>query len=86
AAETPAKIDVVNHLVDKHRDDQVLIIGQYIDQLKQLAALLDAPLLTGKTPNGQREKLYEQFRQGNIRRMVVSKVANFAIDLPDANV
>ena len=86
AAETPAKIDVVNHLVDKHRDDQVLIIGQYIDQLKTLAAQLDAPLLTGKTPNGQREKLYEQFRQGNIRRMVVSKVANFAIDLPDANV
>ena len=63
-----------------------MIIGQYIDQLKTLSEELDAPLLTGKTPNTQREKLYEQFRRGEIKRLVVSKVANFAIDLPDANV
>ena len=86
AAECPAKLEVTRHLVERHRDDQVLIIGQYIDQLKTLSEELDAPLLTGKTPNGQREKLYEQFRRGEIKRLVVSKVANFAIDLPDANV
>jgi DNA excision repair protein ERCC-3 len=64
----------------------VLIIGQYLDQLKQLADELQAPLLTGRVSTAQREKLYEQFRRGEIKRLVVSKVANFAIDLPDANV
>lgn len=86
AAEAPAKLEVVRHLVEHHSNDQVLVIGQYIDQLKLLAEELHAPLLTGRTPNGQREKLYEQFRRGEIKRLVVSKVANFAIDLPDANV
>ncbi len=86
AAECSAKLGVVRHLTERHRDDQVLIIGQYIDQLKILAEELDAPLLTGKTSNVQREKLYEQFRRGEVKRLVVSKVANFAIDLPDANV
>jgi len=86
AAESPAKLTVTRHLAEQHRDDQVLIIGQFIDQLKLLADDLQAPLLTGKTPTAQREKLYEQFRTGKIKRLVVSKVANFAIDLPDANV
>ena len=86
AAESPEKFDVVRFLVERHRDDQVLIIGQYIDQLKVLAEELEAPLLMGKTSNKQREKLYDQFRRGEIKHMVVSKVANFAIDLPDANV
>ncbi len=86
AAETPAKISVVRHLVEQHANDQILVIGQYIEQLKLLAEELHAPLLTGRTPNGQREKLYDQFRRGEIKRIVVSKVANFAIDLPDANV
>ncbi|HLI06761.1 MAG TPA: DNA repair helicase XPB [Ktedonobacteraceae bacterium] len=86
AAECSAKLNVVRHLVERHRDDQILIIGQYIDQLKILADELDAPLLMGKTSNAQREKLYEQFRRGEVKRLVVSKVANFAIDLPDANV
>lgn len=86
AAEIPQKLDVTRFLVERHQEDQVLIIGQYLDQLKLLAEELEAPLLTGKTPNKQREKLYEQFRRGEIKRMVVSKVANFAIDLPDANV
>src|SRR5437763_9078123 len=86
AAENPAKMDVVRHLVAKHHNDQVLIIGQYLDQLKVLAEELEAPLLTGKTANRQREKLYDQFRRGELKRLVVSKVANFAIDLPDANV
>jgi DNA excision repair protein ERCC-3 len=86
AAENPVKTDVVQELLARHEDDQVLIIGQYLDQLKYLADLLDAPLLTGRTHNSQREKLYERFRQGELKRLVVSKVANFAIDLPDANV
>lgn len=86
AAENPIKLDIVRRLVAKHQDDQILIIGQYIDQLKALAELLNAPLITGRTSNGQREKLYEQFRRGDLKCLVVSKVANFAIDLPDANV
>ncbi|HEY4389190.1 MAG TPA: DNA repair helicase XPB [Ktedonobacteraceae bacterium] len=86
AAESSAKLDIVRHLVERHQEDQVLVIGQYLDQLKELAEELQAPLLTGRTSNAQRAKLYEQFRQGEIKRMVVSKVANFAIDLPDANV
>ncbi len=86
AAESPAKLTVTRYLAERHRDDQVLIIGQYIDQLKILASELEAPLLTGRTSTVQREKLYEQFRQGELKRLVVSKVANFAIDLPDANV
>ncbi|MDQ2887158.1 MAG: DEAD/DEAH box helicase, partial [Chloroflexota bacterium] len=86
AAEAPAKLTVTRHLVERHKDDQILVIGQYIEQLKLLAEELNAPLLTGRTPTGQREKLYNQFRRGEIKRLVVSKVANFAIDLPDANV
>jgi DNA excision repair protein ERCC-3 len=86
AAESPEKLNVTRFLAARHRDDQVLIIGQYIDQLKVLAEELEAPLLTGRMSNKQREKLYDQFRRGEIKRMVVSKVANFAIDLPDANV
>ncbi|HEY7125190.1 MAG TPA: DNA repair helicase XPB [Ktedonobacterales bacterium] len=86
AAENPGKLEIMQRLISKHQDDQILIIGQYIDQLKTIADLLDAPLLTGRTPNAQREKLYERFREGQLKRLVVSKVANFAIDLPDANV
>jgi DNA excision repair protein ERCC-3 len=86
AAESPAKLRVARYLAEKHENDQVLIIGQYLDQLKLLANELDAPLITGRTSNAQRENLYSQFRDGKIKRLVVSKVANFAIDLPDANV
>ncbi len=86
AAESPEKLNVARFLAERHQNDQVLIIGQYINQLEVLAEELEAPLLMGRTPNRQREKLYEQFRRGEIKRMVVSKVANFAIDLPDANV
>ncbi len=86
AAENPVKTHVVQELISRHSDDQVLVIGQYLDQLKYLAEMLNAPLLTGRTNNAQREKLYDQFRRGDLKRLVVSKVANFAIDLPDANV
>jgi DNA excision repair protein ERCC-3 len=72
--------------VTRHRDDQVLIIGQYLNQLEILANELDAPLMTGRTSTKMREKMYDLFRRGEIKHLVVSKVANFAIDLPDANV
>jgi len=86
AAENPNKIPIVRQLVEKHRGDQVLIIGQYLDQLDILAQEFQAPLITGKTAVRDREKLFEQFRNGEVSLLVVSKVANFAIDLPDANV
>ncbi|MBE3555279.1 MAG: DEAD/DEAH box helicase, partial [Thermicanus sp.] len=86
AAENPEKIAVLDHLLKRHREDQVLVIGQYIRQLEEIATRYNAPLITGKTTQLEREKLYEDFRTGKIRLIVVSKVANFAIDLPDANV
>ena len=85
ASENPLKEDVVLQLVQNHRDDAILVIGQYIEQLEKLARVLKAPLITGSTPNAQREVLYEEFRTGKIRVIVVSKVANFAINLPDAS-
>lgn len=86
AAVNPAKEEVLRRLVAMHRDDHVLVIGQYLDQLDRVAQLLDAPLITGKTPNRERERLYAAFRAGEVPLLVVSKVGNFAIDLPSANV
>jgi len=86
AAENPAKMGVLQELLDRHREDQVLVIGQYLSQLHAIAKMVRAPLLTGRTPNHERQRLYDLFRRGEIKRLVVSKVANFAIDLPDANV
>lgn len=86
AAENPEKLRILERLLEMHREDQVLIIGQYIRQLEEIAKRYGAPLITGKTSQEEREELYEAFRKGKINRIVVSKVANFAIDLPDANV
>ena len=86
AATDPGKLPVVEEIIAKHPDDQVLVIGTYLDQLEAMADLLDAPLLTGKTPTRQRQKLYQQMREGTLQRLVVSKVANFAVDLPDVSV
>ena len=85
ASVNPAKTAVVRALVQKFPEDKILVIGQYLDQLTELSHLLDAPLITGRTPNAERDALYAQFRSGAIRVLVVSKVANFAIDLPDAS-
>ena len=88
ASTNPEKTDIVERLL-KHfskPDDRVLIIGQYIDQLEALSEDLQIPLITGKTPNKDREKLYAAFRSGAQKNLMVSKVGNFAIDLPDANV
>ncbi len=86
AAHNPAKLNVLTALMRKHRGSHILVIGMYLDQLDEIAKMLYAPLITGKTPVRDREKLYEQFRKGEIKTLVVSKVANFSIDLPDANV
>lgn len=86
AAINPKKLDVVKALIERHCDDQVLVIGQYLEQLDEVAALTGAPIITGRTPQGMRDKLFEQFRQREVPVLVVSKVANFAVDLPDANV
>jgi DNA excision repair protein ERCC-3 len=86
AATNRVKLPALEALVERHRDDRVLVIGQYLDQLDQVAERLEAPLVTGKTPTAEREKLYARFRSGELRLLVVSKVANFSIDLPEANV
>lgn len=86
SSENPMKVGLVESLVKLHADDLILVIGQYIDQLEHLATKLGAPIITGKTPSNERDKLYDAFREGELRVLIVSKVANFAIDLPDANV
>ncbi len=83
---THAKIDVVRRLVDQHQGQPTLVIGQYLDQLDELAELLDAPVIKGETPVKERQRLYEAFRSGELSLLVVSKVANFSIDLPSAEV
>nr|WP_275578648.1 DNA repair helicase XPB [Yimella sp. NH-Cas1] len=82
----PVKDKVVQQLVDKHRGEPTLVIGQYLDQLQSLAGRLDADLITGETSVSVRQKLFQQFRDGEISLLVVSKVANFSIDLPEASV
>lgn len=86
ASENPVKDSVVLQLVNRLSEDKILVIGQYLSQLEKLSSLLSAPIITGKTPNSERDRIYNQFRNGEIKVLVVSKVANFAIDLPDASV
>ena len=86
AATAEAKIDVVRDLVARHPDEQILVIGQYLDQIDELADALGAPKITGSTPVDEREELYNAFRERRIPLLVVSKVANFSIDLPEASV
>ena len=86
AASAPQKVTLVEELVAKHPDDQVLVIGQYLDQLAELGEHLDAPVITGASTVKERERLFSDFREGRIRVLVVSKVANFSVDLPEASV
>ncbi len=86
ASENVGKDEVVAELLDQYKDQRVLVIGQYLSQLRRLAKRFDLPLITGSTANGEREDLYGKFRTGAVRHLVLSKVGNFAIDLPDANV
>ena len=86
ASTNPRKTLLCEILAERHKGDNVLIIGQFLSQLKELAKHFQAPIITGQTPVRQREELYRAFRVGEIKLLIVSKVANFAIDLPDANV
>ncbi|WP_250029122.1 DNA repair helicase XPB [Paractinoplanes maris] len=86
AATARTKLPVVRALVEKHADEQVLVIGAYIDQLHQLGEYLDAPIIQGSTTNKERERLFDAFRSGELRTLVLSKVGNFSIDLPEAAV
>ena len=86
AAENPDKVTIIHQLLAKHQGHHVLIIGQYVNQLQEIATVLNVPIITGKTNNSERIRLYDQFKKGELPTLVVSKVANFAIDLPDANV
>jgi DNA excision repair protein ERCC-3 len=85
-ATSDTKSDVVEKLVAAHRGEQLLVIGQYIDQLDDLAARLSAPVIKGETTVRERQRLFDAFRAGEIHVLVVSKVANFSIDLPEASV
>ncbi|TFG32674.1 helicase [Candidatus Thorarchaeota archaeon] len=86
AAENPDKMEIIKEIIKHHEKDNILVIGMYLDQLELIAEEVDAPLITGKTPNDERAELYAAFREGKQKILIVSKVANFALDLPDANV
>ncbi|AWM42517.1 DNA repair helicase XPB [Gemmata obscuriglobus] len=86
ASENVAKDEVVAELLKRYHDQRVIVIGQYLSQLKRLSERFEIPMITGSTGNAEREDLYGKFRRGDVRHLVLSKVGNFAIDLPDANV
>jgi DNA excision repair protein ERCC-3 len=86
ACENTRKEDLVARLLDRYQNHRVLIIGQYLKQLRRLRDHFDIPLITGQTATAEREDLYDRFRKGEIRRLILSKVGNFALDLPDASV
>ncbi len=85
ASMNPDKLPVVSQIIQTHPDDKILVIGQYLQQLDDIVKMLNCPIITGKTPTAERDRIYNEFREGKIRVLVVSKVANFAIDLPDAS-
>jgi DNA excision repair protein ERCC-3 len=86
ASENPSKDEVIARLLERYHGSHVLIIGQYLKQLRRLAKRFEMPLITGATSSAEREDLYNRFRKGEVRQLILSKVGNFAIDLPDANV
>jgi len=86
AATSPTRIPVIKKLIQKHAGEPTLVIGQYLSQIHEVSAALSVPEITGETPVDERERLFEQFRTGEITTLVVSKVANFSVDLPEASV
>ena len=86
AATARTKLPVVRALIARHAGEQTLVIGAYIDQLHELGEYLDAPIIQGATTNKQRERLFDEFRSGTLKTLVISKVGNFSIDLPEAAV
>lgn len=86
AAENPRKLEVVKTLLERQAEHRVLVIGEFIEQLEAIAALTGLPLITGKTPQREREQRYQAFRTGTTQGLILSRVGNFALDLPDADV
>lgn len=86
AGENPCKLEVLRRILDEHREDRILIIGHYLDQLHRAAEETGTPLISGEMKHEERERMFQAFREGHIPRLVVSKVANLAVDLPDATV
>ncbi|MCY2939306.1 MAG: DEAD/DEAH box helicase [Planctomycetota bacterium] len=86
ASDNPAKDEVVAALLHRFKDHRVIVIGQYLEQLRRLRSRFQIPLITGITPTSEREELYNRFRNGEERHLILSKVGNFALDLPDASV
>jgi DNA excision repair protein ERCC-3 len=86
ASENPAKDDMVAALLERYSDSRIIIIGQYLKQLRRLRKRFNLPLIMGQTSTAEREDLYNKFRHGEVRQLILSKVGNFALDLPDANV
>jgi DNA excision repair protein ERCC-3 len=86
ASENPAKLDVIKVIMEEHGKNNILIIGQYLDQLEKISKKFKLPIITGQTPLSERERLYKAFREGKEPCLIVSRVANFSIDLPDARV
>ena len=86
AATAKAKIPIIRKLLAKHKGEPTLIIGQYLDQIEEVSTMLNIPKLTGETPVDERERLFNAFRSGELTALVVSKVANFSVDLPEASV
>jgi len=86
AATSPQKLGIIKELLAKHEGEPTLIIGQYLDQIDTVSEALNIPKLTGATPVDEREALFKKFRSGELKALVVSKVANFSIDLPEASV
>lgn len=86
ASVNSAKQAVVEELLRKHEGEQILIIGQYLEQLQELTRRTGVPLISGEVAHDKREKLYNAFRNGELKVLIVSKVANFAVDLPDASI
>jgi len=86
ATENPEKFRIVKDLLKKHENDQVLIIGYYVEQATKLASAIGAEIIFGETPHGQRSKLYQSFREGGLRKLVLTSVGEEGIDLPNANV
>ena len=86
ASTTPAKLPVVKQLLARHAGERLLVLGMYLDQLRALAEVLDAPLITGETRQAERDRLFAAYRAGEIQILVISRVGNFSVDLPDASV
>ena len=86
ASENPLKIKVVKYLLEKHKNNYILIIGHFLSQLEELSKLFDLPLITGETLTNERHKIYEDFRKGKVKAICISRVGNFSIDLPLADI